>query len=154
MYRINLKYRADQLVFLDESSFDRRTPGRRYGWAPRGQRAYAPTHFVRGTRYAYLFQWNLWHPHSQIVMNLAVSRYSVLPAMSLSGILAVDIREGSFTKASFKEFVEKLLTQMQNYPKPNSVIIMDNCRIHKSQEVLDMITRACVLLLSLFTDNI
>lgn len=60
--------------------------------------------------------------------------------MSLDGILAVDIVEGSFTKALFKDFVEKLLIHTNPFPNPNSVIVMDNCRIHKSPEVLKLIT--------------
>jgi hypothetical protein len=32
-------------------------------------------------------------------------RYTLLPALSLDGIIAVDIMEGSCTKEKFKEFV-------------------------------------------------
>ncbi|KZP05777.1 hypothetical protein FIBSPDRAFT_765399 [Athelia psychrophila] len=66
--------------------------------------------------------------------------YSILPALSLDGILAVDIIEGSFTTIKFARFVNGLLDQMNPYPGPNSVIIMDNCGIHKSDVILDMIT--------------
>lgn len=66
-------------------------------------------------------------------------RYSILPALSLDGILAVDIIEGSFTTTKFARFIDGLLDQMNPYPGPNSVIIMDNCRIHKSEVILDMI---------------
>ncbi|KIM36596.1 hypothetical protein M413DRAFT_78107, partial [Hebeloma cylindrosporum] len=71
---------------------------------------------------------------------LEASRYSILPAMSLDGIIAVDIVEGSFNKIRFARFVDGLLEQMNPYPRDNSVIVMDNCRIHKCPEVLDMIT--------------
>ncbi|KAF8578871.1 hypothetical protein K439DRAFT_1285272, partial [Ramaria rubella] len=63
----------------------------------------------------------------------------ILPALSLDGIKYVDILEGSFTYATFAIF-EGLLDQMNPFPGPNSVIIMDNCQIHKSPEVLNMIT--------------
>ncbi|KDR78496.1 hypothetical protein GALMADRAFT_64164, partial [Galerina marginata CBS 339.88] len=66
-------------------------------------------------------------------------RYSILPALSLDGILAVDIVEGSFNKLLFAKFIDGLLEQMNPYPRDNSVIVMDNCRIHKCPEVLDMI---------------
>ena len=33
------------------------------------------------------------------------TRYTILPALSLQGIIAVDIMEGSCTKEKFKEFV-------------------------------------------------
>ena len=50
--------------------------------------------------------------HSLVVMvatkkNVFVRgiRYTILPALSLQGIIAVDIMEGSCTKEKFKEFV-------------------------------------------------
>lgn len=73
-------------------------------------------------------------------------RYSILPAMSLDGILAVDIVEGSFNKIRFARFIDGLLHQMNPYPLPNSVIVMDNCRIHKCPEVLEMINDRYVFL--------
>ena len=66
-------------------------------------------------------------------------RYSILPALSLDGILAVDIVEGSFTGESFYAFIDGLLSLMNPYPGPNSVMVMDNCRIHKSDDVLELI---------------
>jgi hypothetical protein len=70
----------------------------------------------------------------------ADSSYSVLPALSLDGILDVSIIAGSFNNLSFAEFIDGLLNQMNPFPGPNSVIVMDNCRIHKSDAVLEMIT--------------
>ena len=61
-------------------------------------------------------------------------RYSVLPALSLDGILYVRIVNGSFNYDSFGEFIDGLLDQMNPFPGPNSVILMDNCRIHKQTE--------------------
>jgi hypothetical protein len=49
------------------------------------------------------------------------------------------IVEGSYNAASFKEFIHGLLGQMQIFPAPNSVIVMDNCRIHKAPEIRQMI---------------
>lgn len=45
------KYQPEQLVFVDESAVDRRTPTQRYGWARVGQRARMHGHFVCGARY-------------------------------------------------------------------------------------------------------
>lgn len=58
----------------------------------------------------------------------------------MDGILAVDIIEGSFTTAKFARFIDGLLDRMNPFPGSNSVIVMDNCRIHKSDIILDMIT--------------
>jgi hypothetical protein len=71
--------------------------------------------------------------------NLSCS-YSVLPALSLNdGIIHCKIREGTFRSDSFKEFILGLLDQMQPYPAPNSVIVMDNCKIHKREDILQAI---------------
>jgi hypothetical protein len=43
-------YRPDQLVFIDESAFDRRTTYRGRAWALRGKRAVRKCLFVRGRR--------------------------------------------------------------------------------------------------------
>jgi hypothetical protein len=64
-------------------------------------------------------------------------RYYVLPALSLAdGILHVEIVEGSFNSDLFKIFIDRLLLKMQPFPEPNSVIVMDNCRIHKHPDIL------------------
>ncbi|KIO20957.1 hypothetical protein M407DRAFT_80958, partial [Tulasnella calospora MUT 4182] len=62
----------------------------------------------------------------------------VLPALSLDGILDISIVEGSFNTKLFEEFVESLVGVMNPFPLPNSVLVMDNCKIHKSQYVVDL----------------
>ncbi|CAB4494727.1 unnamed protein product [Rhizophagus irregularis] len=74
-------YRTDQLVFMDESSKDERTLTRLYGYSEINSRAIKKVVFVRG------------------------KRYTLLPALTEQGIIAVDIMEGSCTKQRFKEFV-------------------------------------------------
>jgi hypothetical protein len=59
--------------------------------------------------------------------------------MSLDGIIFARIVEGSFTASRFHDFVSHLLDHMQPFPLPNSVIVMDNARIHKRPEILDLI---------------
>ena len=66
-------------------------------------------------------------------------RYSVLPALSLDGIVALDIIQGSYNAKRFKRFIQGLLDQMNVFPGPRSVIVIDNCRIHKSKAIADMI---------------
>jgi hypothetical protein len=53
----------------------------------------------------------------------------------------VSIVEGSFNQVSFADFIEGVLDQMNLFPGTNSVVIMDNCRIHKAQWVLNMIVQ-------------
>lgn len=64
----------------------------------------------------------------------------MLPALSLDGILDVEVVEGAFNMQSFNDFVKRLIeTKMNPYcpvnHNKNSVLIMDNCRIHKDPEL-------------------
>jgi hypothetical protein len=45
---IGTYYEPDQLVIVDESSFDRRVSHRPYAWAPTGSRARRRDFFIRG----------------------------------------------------------------------------------------------------------
>ncbi|KIK95009.1 hypothetical protein PAXRUDRAFT_141693, partial [Paxillus rubicundulus Ve08.2h10] len=62
------------------------------------------------------------------------------------GILHCNIVEGSFCTESFKRFIEGLLDHMQPFPAPNLVIVMDNCQIHKHQEIRELIHERCMFL--------
>ena len=130
MYNMSLEYQPEQLVFVDESSCDRRI-SRGYGRAVRGRRVTRKTVFVRGRRYC--------NTNCLVDSAYIVIRYSVLPAICLDGILTVKILEGSFDSDSFARFIDGLLCHMNPFPGPNSVIVMDNCRIHKSDLVREMI---------------
>lgn len=109
--KIGTTYRARQLVFVDESACDRRTARRKYGWARIGDRARRRDFFIRG------------------------KRYSMLPALSLDGIIALEIVEGSIDGDRFSHFIDILLNNMNPWPAPNSVIVMDNASIHKGEEI-------------------
>jgi len=109
------RYEVEQLIFVDESSVDRRTTYRGYGWALRGEDAPINAFFCRGRR------------------------FSVLPALTIQGVIHCDIIEGSFDSASFYSFISHTLDEMQPYPAPKSVIVMDNCRIHKHPDILKLI---------------
>jgi hypothetical protein len=50
--------------------------------------------------------------------------------------------EGSFTSSLFFDFIQNLLGEMNEFPGPKSVIIMDNARIHKHPDILRLITDA------------
>ena len=74
-------YTADQLVVLDESSKDGRTIIRKYGRAPSGEDPFVEVSLDRGVR------------------------YSILPALTVGGYLAVRVVEGSIDGAEFYDFV-------------------------------------------------
>src|SRR6267154_3269076 len=66
-------------------------------------------------------------------------RYSILPALSLDEIIAIEVLDRPFTAATFNKFIEGLLDQMNPWPQRNSVIVMDNASIHKFEELELMI---------------
>jgi transposase len=76
------KYDPGELGFLDETSKDERTPTRAFGWAKKGRRATKAAKFVRGRR------------------------LSTEALLTLDGIVACTVVEGSMTKALFLEYLE------------------------------------------------
>ncbi|KZP17419.1 hypothetical protein FIBSPDRAFT_747099 [Athelia psychrophila] len=68
-----------------------------------------------------------------------LSRFSVLPALSMDGVLHMDVLKCSWKGNTFYNFIDALLTNMNPYPQRNSVIIMDNASIHHSPELRDLI---------------
>lgn len=83
LWEIDMAQYKDPRVFLalDESAVDNKTAQRRFGWAPIGLPCVRRMSFLRGTR------------------------YSILPALSTEGIVALDIFEGSVTKERFLTFL-------------------------------------------------
>jgi len=66
-------------------------------------------------------------------------RYSILPALSLDGIIALEVLDKPFKADTFQQFIEGLLEQMNPWPQRKSVIVMDNASIHKSEEIRDVV---------------
>jgi hypothetical protein len=70
-------------------------------------------------------------PHK--VMLQKRENFSVLPAMSMHGYIACTVYKGGVNSETFKAFIEQDLLPLCNpYPGPNSVLIRDNCSIHKA----------------------
>jgi len=76
-----MSYTSEQLIFIDESSKDERTLSRLYDYSPINTRAKKNIIFVRG-------KW-----------------YTILPVLSLEGIITADIMEGSCNKERFQTFI-------------------------------------------------
>ncbi|KAJ7106367.1 hypothetical protein C8R44DRAFT_638728 [Mycena epipterygia] len=68
-------------------------------------------------------------------------RYSLVAAMSIDGYIAQRVFEGSLDSFDFFDFiVEDVVPEMGVFPDGHSVLVMDNCRIHHTetlQEVLN-----------------
>ena len=88
---IRTYFQPDQLIFIDESAKDERTLCRQYGYSPRNQTAIKKVVFLRGIR------------------------YTILPALSLDGMIALDIMEGSCNKERFCNFILSKVVSFLDY---------------------------------------
>ena len=78
---IGKHYTSNQLIFLDESAKDKRSLSRLYGYSPHNTRACKKVVFVCG-------KW-----------------YTILPALTLDGFIAVNVFEGACDRKKFVDFV-------------------------------------------------
>jgi hypothetical protein len=81
---------------------------------------------------------------------LQICRYSVLPALTMDGIIFLNVVNGSFDGDSFQEFLCRLLQVMNPYPAKNSVLVMDNCRIHHVDGVAELCSERYTFILLLY----
>ena len=63
----------------------------------------------------------------------------MLPALSLNGILHLDVVENAVTGTTFRHFVEGLLPRMNKWPLPNSVLVVNNTSIHKVDGICELV---------------
>jgi DDE superfamily endonuclease len=73
-------------------------------------------------------------------------RWSILPAIGINGYLDYDIYHGSFNTERFNNFIRHLLSKMEAYPGPRSVLVMDNHTCHHSIELKSMCEEAGVII--------
>jgi hypothetical protein len=134
---------GSQIVCLDETSKNELTWARRYGRAACGERAELTDVFIRG-------DW-----------------YSLLAALTIDGYIVTEVVPGSYDSISFYEFIqEKLvcsfcvehgnyqahalfvkLPEMAPFPVECSVLVLDNCRIHHNEALVDLVRAAGDILL-------
>ena len=119
-----LVFQPEMFVWVDESGCDRRDHVRRYGYALRGQRPVYHRFLERG------------------------KRVSAICALSMNGVLCVDLTHGTVDGSKFFDFIRgKLIPEMQPFDgqNENSILILDNCAIHHIQEVKDVLRAAGIL---------
>lgn len=63
----------------------------------------------------------------------------MLAAMSVEGMVHLDIIPGAANGALFNIFIESLLEVMNPWPAKNSVLIMDNASIHKTAGIRELV---------------
>ena len=122
----------DQVMCVDESAKDDRTPGRKRDWSLIGTCCVQRRCFVCGCQ------------------------YSILPIITLDGIIMYNIMEGSVMLEKFVHFLWELVVSTlwlvfylhsntlqipltNPYPGPCSVLIIDNCNIHHTEEVCQLV---------------
>lgn len=81
----------DMLMFVDEAARNKRTSGRPKGWSLVGKRCVQRRCFGRG------------------------ERFSILPILSLDGIITYDIIPGSVTSERFLQFLRELVVCVSTY---------------------------------------
>jgi hypothetical protein len=115
-----------QLLFLDETSKDARAAIRKYAWSARGTPAIVALPNSRG------------------------KRVSVLASFSSTGFLAWTTTNGTFDRNTFHEGFQKVVYPFLNpWPLPNSILILDNAKIHMYKELEDAVHQTGAILLYL-----
>lgn len=116
------RFKAEDLIFIDESIFNEKTGWRRYGYAPIGHEARYSASISRGRT------------------------WSILPAYAVWGYLpgCTSVREGYFKHEDFITWIrDSLLPTLEAFePGRPRVIIMNNVSIHMGNEVVELINGA------------
>jgi len=103
--------RSWQKVFVDESGCDKWAGQWRTGWAP------------------------LWKNSYKSVQIQREQRYQILPAYTQDGVICTRVFQGSTHSTVFEDFIEQTLLHMNSWPEENSVLIMNNASIHRTEQI-------------------
>lgn len=138
----------EYIVWLDESGVDGQDYQRTHGWSELGLACVSRTTFLRG------------------------ERFSMLPAVTCGGIIALDIFQGTLNRERFIQYLKEDLVcsifqcfavmlpiivlqspVLKPYPGPQSVVMLDNCAIHHDEEICVIIEDECGMYLSCLVAN-
>lgn len=112
----SIRWLHENLVFLDEISFDGKDLQRKHGYGIRGQRLIHRAEFTRG------------------------SRVSALCFLGVNGIINTYTTEGTFTRRKFAEACMKMAldegSPIRQYPGQLSIWILDGAKIHCSSQLI------------------
>ena len=115
-------------MFVDETGTDRRDSIRKIGYCRRGHPSKAQKLLVRGTH------------------------ISVIAAMSIYGIIAIEIVKGGVDADVYYDFMCKhLLTKLMPFDGliDHSALVLDNCSIHHVSEIDKLVEDTGVIMLYL-----
>ncbi|KAI7933840.1 hypothetical protein MJO29_016678 [Puccinia striiformis f. sp. tritici] len=114
---------AEFLVFTDESHFCSRDLMRGYSRAPIGEQA------------------------DRAIMENNSKTFTLLPGISFFGVLALTVTDENVLGPNFEHFLKyRLLPRMNRYPAVNSILVLDNARIHGGSRVAELCKEAGVRL--------
>lgn len=123
-----LQYRKDMFVFVDETGSNRRDHARKFGYAIQGEAPVYQRSLVRGRR------------------------VSAIAAITTDGVLSYEMTQDSVNGDKFLDYVRgSLIPNMNPFDgiSGKSIVIMDNCSVHHTQEVHDELQNAGVLVIFL-----
>ena len=102
----------EQLIFIDETFKDGRHAYRRYARSKCGTKAIVRLPFSRG------------------------ERVSVFAGLGVKGFIAWESTRGTFSRQKFHDaFARCIIPLLNPWPLPNSIVIMDNAKIHMYKEL-------------------
>ena len=111
-------------VWVDETGTDKRDNLRKFGYGLRGT---TPTYHRILTR---------------------GQRVNVIAAMTSEGMLTTDVTMGHLNGEKFYDFLRGTLIPMMRLfdgTNPHSVLILDNCSVHHTEEVTELLTGAGII---------
>merc|ERR1712070_1066299 len=116
-----------QFVCVDESASNRKVLNRRVGASKKGTRAKSKRFFFHRGK-----------------------AYSVLGPFTMDdGFINISVVEGGFDTERFLAVLEQKVPILRPYPEDHSVLLLDNCPIHKKKAVLDMVAKQGAIVLFL-----
>jgi len=126
IFRANISHlTADHFVWVDETGSDARNHIRKFGYTLKGIPPMYCRYLARGRR------------------------FSAIAALSTSGCVGVKLTTGTVNGNTFVDFVwGTLIPEMEPFDGSvrKSVIIMDNCSIHHTEDVKSLLDEAGILL--------
>ena len=117
-------FKREMFVWTDESGSDSRNHIRKYGYALRGMTPECHRLLVRGTR------------------------INAIAAMSSDGMVALDVTTSTVSGETFFDFLRgTLIPNMLPFNGSNirSILVLDNCSVHHTLEVKELLRRAGIL---------
>ena len=117
-----------KLVWIDEVSTNDRNGNRTYGYSHKSKRATGTQVFCRGQRYICATEGATGYSNA-----LFFFRFSTVGVMAVTGVLDTFSVAGSLTGEHLVAFADVcLIPCMARFPAPKSVVVLDNCSVHKN----------------------